>query len=127
MELSNQTFQIHPCQVRWIFVLPAPAAKPGQGQLQRGQCWLGCAGCALQGSSEVRRCTQSLSAAAGYTSRVQMDVGTAQETMGSVRLSGARLVSAVGAARSSPLNMHLGHNQLIGPACTIQCVAENTS
>lgn len=81
MEPSNQTFQIHPCQVRLIFVLPAPAAKPGQDRLRHGQCCPCCTHCTPQGSSEVQRCTQTLPGTAGYTSRARTDVGTAREMM----------------------------------------------
>lgn len=35
--------------------------------------------------------------------------------------------SAAGTARPSPLNMDLGHDQLIALARTIKCVAQNTS
>ena len=109
----TKTFQIHPCLVRLIFVL----LNPGRASSITGR-----AGCAPRGSSEVQRCSQSFSNVAGYASRGQTDIGTAREAMG----SGACPASAVGAARSAPLNMHLGHEQLIGPACAIQCVAENT-
>lgn len=40
---------------------------------------------------------------------------------------GSLCVSAVGTARPSPLSMYLGHDQLIAPACTIKCVAEEAS
>lgn len=40
---------------------------------------------------------------------------------------GSLRVSAVGTAQPSPLSMYLGHDQLTALACTIKCVAEETS
>lgn len=71
-EPANQTFPIHPCQVRLT-----AKCRQGQSQLQHGQCWL----CTI-----AQRCNIAPGASPIPASRAWMDTGTAQEMMGMSQL-----------------------------------------